>query len=207
MTRRFIVAIAALVSSQSLAAPSVFIPADSSAWWTADKAQGRVLGSSAGSVTAEKLSSCIEATEIYDTYKVCSLASVAHDTFVGLGKKTQDEIGQTVRGIAWRLMAEAPGGRRFLAQSVLYEACNDAENRGGAVLVTDARTGEIMMFERMGIFTTNSGPIWTAFLSLPAKEDTDPPLFSYSHCTECGVETHIYYDVTRKKLYTEYNGH
>jgi hypothetical protein len=207
MIQKTLVAAAALASSASFAAPSVFIPGGDAAWWTADNAQGRVIGTTSGTVTGAKLGEFIEATEIYSPYKVCSLTPVANDTFVGLDKEKQDEINQTVRGMPWRLEGVAPGGRLFVAQSVLYEACDDTENRGGAVLVTDAQTGEIMMFQRMGVFTSNRSPIWTAFLSSPSREDKDPPLFSYSHCTECGAETHIYYDVSRKKLYTEYNGH
>ena len=100
-----------------------------------------------------------------------------------------------------------PDGKRIVAQSVLFEECDDPDNRGAAVLVTNAQTSEVMMFERMGTFSNNSNPIWTAFLLKPELDDPDPALFSYSHCTECGATTSIYYDVTRKKLYTEYNGH
>ena len=207
MVYKLILAGMALASSAATAAPSVFIPPDSPAWWTAEKVQGRVIGTTAGRVTAAQLSKFIELTEQFYAYKVCSLASIANDTYVGLDKKTQDEIVQTLKGVEWRVENVRPGGGRIVAQNVLYEACDDAENRGAAVLVIDAQSSEIMMFERMGVFTSSSSPIWTAFLSKPEPGDPDPPLFSYSHCTECGAATGVYYDVTRKKLYTEYNGH
>jgi hypothetical protein len=207
MIRKLIFASMALLSSAASAAPSVFIPAGSSAWWTADNAQGRVIGTTAGGITAAQLSKFIESTEIFSPYKVCSLTTVANDTYIGLDKKTQDDIIQTLKAVHWRAEGITPAGKRIVAQSVLYEACDDPENRGAAVLVTDLQSSEVMMFERMGVFTTNSSPIWTAFLSKPERDDTDPPLFSYSHCTECGAATNVYYDVTRKKLYTEYNGH
>lgn len=197
----------ALAGSAATAAPSVFVPAGGNAWWTADNAQGRVIGKSAGLVTAESLSKHIEATQLFDPYKVCALTAVVADTYVGMGKSVQDDITRTMSTLHLRVEGVTPDGRRFVAQSVLYEACNDPENRGAAVVVTDARTSEILLLERMGVFTSNRSPIWTAFLQKPDAGVPDAPLFTYSHCTECGAATAVYYDVTRKKLYTEYNGH
>lgn len=204
---RMILAVAGLFSATASAAPSVFIPGGSSAWWTADNGQGRVIGTNASGVSAARLSEYIEATESFYPYKVCSLTAVVQDTYVGLDRKIQDEIDQTVKSAQWRVEGVTPDGRRVLAQSVLYEACDDPENRGAAVLVTDARTNQVLLFERMGVFTSNKSPIWTAFLRKPEPDDPDPPLLYYSHCMECGAATAVYYDVSRKKLYTEYNGH
>jgi len=154
-----------------------------------------------------RLTKYIEATEIFDPYKVCALTPVVSDTYVGMDRKVQDDIARTMRTLEWRVDAVSPDDRRILAQSVLYEACDDRENRGAAVLVTDAQTSEILLFERIGVFTSNRSPIWTAFLTRPEPGAPDAPLFTFSHCTECGAATAVYYDVTRKKLYTVYNGH
>ena len=70
---RIVLPSVALLSSAALAAPSVFIPAGSPAWWSADNAQGRVIGTTAGGVTVAQLSKFIEAAEIFSPYKVCSL--------------------------------------------------------------------------------------------------------------------------------------
>lgn len=206
MSWKLLVICSALIGSAAAAAPSVFIPAGKSAWWNAVDAKGRVIGTSAGSVTAAQLSKITEA-EVYSPYKVCSLSAVVSDTFVGLDKEKQDEIVRTLKTIHWRVDSTTPGGRQITAQSVIYEACDDPDNRGAAVLVTDHNSSEILMFRRMGVFTENSNPIWTAFLSKPEVGEDDPPLFSYSHCTECGAATNVYYDVTRKKLYGVYNDH
>jgi hypothetical protein len=59
------------------------------------------------------------------------------------------------------------------------------------------------MFEEI---TSSDRPYWFAFLR-PNPDKADSMLFSYSSCLECGASTAVYFDVTRKRVYTEYNGH
>jgi hypothetical protein len=163
----------------------------------------------ANGVSAIELSKYIERTNVYWPFKVCALTEVQNDTYVGMDKATQDEINATLKLVHWRLEAVTPDGGRVTAQSVLYESCDDTENRGAALLVTDSTTSKPLLFEPMGPGELNGAsiPIWTAFLWKPDRQTPDAPLFSFSACTECGAATAVYYDVTRKKLYTEYNGH
>lgn len=193
------------------AAPSVFLRSElGRAWWNTSNAEARVIGSSAGAVTTANLSKFIEATEIYGTYKICALSAVDAATYVGVDKAIQDEINLTLKTAQWRIETRTSNGIGVIAQSVLFEACDDIDNRGAAVLVTNAQTSQIMLFKPMGTFEPKPGmskPIITAFLERPDARAPDPALFSFSSCTECGASTAVYYDVTRRKLYTEYNGH
>ncbi len=210
MRRGVALALAIVVSASASAAPTVFISEGrGEAWWNASSAKGRVTGRVAGGVTVAGLTKHIEETETYHTYKICALTEVQNDTYVGVDPSTQDSISATLPSVRWRVQARTPDGRRVVAQSVLYEDCDDADNRGAAVLVTDVKTSDILLFRPMGPGERNgaSVPIWTAFLNRPEGKGPDVPLFSFSSCTECGAETAVYYDVTRKKMYTEYNGH
>jgi hypothetical protein len=194
----------------SAAAPSVFVRSEQGrSWWNTSTAESRVIGTSAGIITTAKLSKFVEDTVIYDAYKVCALSPVSADTYVGVDKAMQDEINATTKLVTWRFNSRTPNGVPLLIQSVLFEPC-DGDVGGAAVLVTDAQSGEIMLWQPMGSFNTSSNvtkPVVTAFLKRPEAGDKDPPLFSYSSCTECGESTAVYYDVTRRKLYTVYNGH
>lgn len=195
----------ALAASMASAAPSVFVKrAGFYAWWNSPM-EARILGKQAGPITAAVLSKYVHDTVIYSPYEVCSLEAVANDTFVGLDRETQTEIDATKPHVAWQVQSTTPDGREVLAQSVVFEAC-DQERRGAALLVSDIATGEILRWEPMGDRTTAANtalPTWVMFLS--AKDGDE--LFSYSSCTECGARTFVYYDVTRKAIYTEYNGH
>jgi hypothetical protein len=167
--------------------------------------EARVLGKAAGSVTLAPLNSFIEKSREYYAFKACALESVTSGTFVGLDKETQAEIDASAREARWQIAAITPDGRKVLAQSVLFEACDDEDLKGGALLVTDIGTGEVLLFEPLGTYTSGGKtfPAWAMFL-WPKRTDE---LFGYSGCTECGDLTRVYYDVTRKRLYTEYNGH
>jgi len=206
MVRILWVALLLCVPDAGHAAPSVFVSAEKNqAWWRAD-IQARILGTSAGPVTAEKLSAYIEATQIYYNYRVCALEPVQPDSFVGVDRETQASIDAYRGQLVWRVEAIAPGGRKVVGQSVLFEGCDSEDPKGGALLVTDAATGEILRWQPLGTFTGDDGtdkPAWVLFLS-PREGDE---LFSFSHCTECGAQTNVYYDLTRRHIYTEYNGH
>lgn len=206
---RFVSIAAALgLSTAALAAPSVFVTAEKNqSWWRGD-IQARILGTAAGPVTADKLSAYIEETQIFNSYRVCALEAVQPDSFVGVDRETQTLIDAYRGQVAWRAEAVAPGGRKILGQSVLFEGCDGEEVEGAALLVTDAATGEILRWQPLGSFTGDDGrerPAWVLFMT-PREEGGDE-LFSFSHCTECGARTNVYYDVTRKRIYTEYNGH
>lgn len=203
-------AVATLLASSAAAGPSIFISSGrGEAWWNAVSVKGSISGKLASGVSAAALSKYIEQTEEFYPYRICALAEVKNDTYAGVDRATQEDIGATLKFVNWRVQGVTPNGRRIVAQSVLYEACDEDENRGAAVLVTDAATSEIMLFEPMGPGSRNgkSVPIWTAFLDKPDPRTPDAPVFSFSACTECGASTAVYYDVTRKKLYKEYNGH
>lgn len=205
--KRLLLAFVLLTSSSlATAAPSVFVSDERGFAWWLRKAEARILGQAAGSVTAEQLSSYLEETMIYSPYRVCFLEAVQADTFVGIDRATQAEIGATLPHMAWQLEGVTPDGRKVLAQSVVFEGCYSDDPRGGALLVTDQATGEILRWEPLGDRTGEDGeryPAWASFL-FPSESDE---LFSYSSCTECGARTNVYYDVTRRKIYTEYNGH
>lgn len=200
--------IAVLLSAWSMAAsaaPSVFVKGEPNSMWWDGAMTARILGEAAGPVTAKKLSDYIGETMIYHSYRVCALEPVAPDSFVGVDRATQTEIDSYKALSSWRAESVAPGGRRILGQSVLFEACDDGP-RGAALLVSDAATGEILRWQPMGNYTDRSGrevPIWVMFLD---SKDGDE-LFSFSLCRECGDRTHVYYDVTRRHVYAEHNGH
>lgn len=207
MIRFLFAALMLCASTGALAAPSVFVTAEKNrSWWRGD-IQARILGTSAGRVSAEKLSDYIEATQIYYSYRVCALEVVQPDSFVGVDRETQTAIDAYRGQVAWRAEAVAPGGRKILAQSVLFEGCDEDGPKGAALLVTDAETGEILRWQPLGTFTGDDGrekPAWVLFIT--PREGGDE-LFSFSDCTECGARTNVYYDVTRRHIYTEYNGH
>ncbi len=206
MTKKLIAAVALLSAATASAAPSVFVRSESNAAWWIREMEARILEKSAGTVTAEQLTAYLEKTMVYSTYAVCSLAAVQSDTFVGLDQVTRTEIDETKPHVAWRVDATTPDGRRVVGQSVVFEACGEEEPRGAAILVTDAETKEILRWQPIGDQVGLSGksyPSWVVFLSLGQDDD----LFSYSGCAECGARTYVYYDVTRKHVYTEYNGH
>ena len=186
------VASMAIAASAAGAAPSVFIKADSTTPFWNGTAEARILGKSAGRVTATVLSKC-------------ALEAASADSFVGLDRESQAGIDACRPHVTWRAEATAPGGRRVIGQSVLFESC-DGELKGAALLVTDAATNEILRWEPLGNGVDDRGqsvPSWVMFIK-PAEGDE---LFGYSGCTECGARTNVYYDLTRKKIYTEYNGH
>lgn len=208
MMRLVCLAASFCLSTAAFAAPSVFVTAEpNQSWWRAD-IQARILGTAVGPVTAAKLTAYIEQTQIYNSYAVCALESVQPDSFVGVDRTTQASIDAYRGQVAWRAEAVAPGGRKILGQSVLFEGCDGEDVKGAALLVTDADTGEILRWQPLGSFTGDDGrekPAWVLFMS-PRDEGGDE-LFSFSHCTECGARTNVYYDVTRRRVYTEYNGH
>ena len=176
-------------------------------WWDGAMT-ARILGKSAGPVTVEKLSAYLEKTMIYYSYRVCSLEAVQGDTFVGIDRATQEQIDEYRPQLSWRAESTAPGGRRILGQSVVFEGCGEDDPRGGALLVTDAATGEILRWLPMGSYTDRKGavvPIWVMFLD--ARRENGEELFSTSLCRECGDQTNVYYDMTRRHVYTEHNGH
>lgn len=187
------------------AAPSVFIKADATTPFWSGAAEARILGRNAGPVTIAALSKYLEDTMLYGTYAVCALEAASADSFVGLDRVSQGGIDAYRPQVSWRAEATAPGGRRVIGQSVLFESC-DGELKGAALLVTDAATNEILRWEPLGNHFDERGqsvPSWVMFIA-PAEGDE---LFGYSGCTECGARTNVYYDVTRKAIYTEYNGH
>ena len=201
-----VLAAAALITcAPALAKPSVFIRGDPGRAWYITPMEARILAKNAGATTAGKLSAFLEETMEYDPYKVCSLEAVQPDTYVGIDKATQLEIDAAQKDAVWRISTATPDGRKISAQSVLFEACEEGDPRGAALLISDAATGEILFFAPLGTYGSGekSYPAWVLFL-WPTSGDE---LFSYSGCSECGSRTRVYYDVTRKKIYTEYNGH
>jgi hypothetical protein len=206
LLRYAITVIALAASVPATAAPSVFVQSERGGVWWNGQMNARILGRAAGPVTVERLSAYLEEELIYGPYRVCALEAVQADTFVGIDRPTQEEINATLPHVAWRAAGVTPDGRRVLGQSVLFEGCDDGDPRGAALLVSDAASGEILRWEPFGERTVGgaSVPTWVMFIS--AKEG-DHDLFSYSGCTECGDRTHVYYDVTRRRIYTEHNGH
>ncbi len=204
---RFVMAVAALAGSVAAnAAPSVFVRSELGGVWWNGEMNARILGRAAGPVTAERLSAYLQEELIYGPYRVCALEAVQADTYVGIDRATQQEINATLPHVAWRAAGTTPDGRRVLAQSVLFEGCDADDPRGAALLVTDAASGEILRWEPLGgrIVAGRSVPSWVLFVT-PKEGEHD--LFSYSYCTECGDRTYVYYDVTRRRIYTEHNGH
>jgi len=193
---------------EAAAAPSVFVKTEAGGMWWDGEMTARILGKSAGPVTTDKLSAYLADTMIYYSYKVCSLEAVGPDTFVGIDRATQVQIEEYRQQMSWRAEGVAPGGRRIIGQSVVFEGCDSDDPRGAALLVTDAATGEILRWVPMGSYTDRLGrsvPIWVMFLD-PRSEGGDE-IFSTSLCRDCGDRTNAYYDVTRRHVYIEHNGH
>jgi hypothetical protein len=199
-------AIALAASAAAGAAPSVFVQSEPGGVWWNGQMNARILGRAAGPVTTERLSTSIERELVYGSYRVCSLEAVQADTYVGIDRATQAEVNATRPHVIWRINGVTPNGRRVVGQSVVFEGCGAEDPRGAALLVTDATSGEILRWEPIGPTTVagRSVPSWVIFLN-PKQGDHD--LFSYSYCTECGDRTYVYYDVTRRRVYTEHNGH
>ena len=206
MRRLLFLVVLLLLPNIASAAPSVFVRDQKGyAWWTR-KMEARILGQAAQSVTAKQLSDYLQQTMDYYAYRICSLEAVQPDTYVGVDRAAQAEINSTLADMKWRIDSVTPDGRKIVGQSVVFEGCDPDDPRGAALLVTDAATGEILRWELTGNRADDDGkeyPNWTLFLS--GKEEDE--LFSYARCTECGDQTNVYYDVTRRKIYTESNGH
>ena len=199
------VPLALMASTLAVASPSVFVRGESGfAWWLREM-EGRILGKAAGPVTAEKLSAYLAVTMIYSPYKVCSLEAAQLDSFVGIDRATQAEIQESGQHAVWRIEATTPDGRPVVGHSVIFEGCDEEDPRGAALLVTDKNSGEVRRWQVLGqnYNGEKSYPAWVMFLH-PKQGDE---LFSFSGCLECGDRTHVYYDVTRKSIYTEHNGH
>lgn len=193
------------MSTAAAAAPSVFVQsAQGRAFWNSEKNIGRVMETQAGLVTAKALTKFIDENRAYYEYEVCNLTAVTPDTYVGVDKAAADEMAQfDQQGMTnYRVAATTPDGRPVVGQAVLFESC-DGDLKGAGVLTYDARSNEVLMFEEI---TSSEEPYWFVFLQ-PNTDKTDSKLFSYSPCLECGASTAVYFDVTRKRVYTEYNGH
>ena len=196
-----------LCASVANAAPSVFVKSERNGVWWNGEISARVLGKSAGSTTVEKLNEFIEETVIYYSYAVCSLESVSSDTFVGMDRNSQASI-DAYKPYTWQTHSSAPDGRRILGQIVVFEGCEQGDISGAALLVTDADTGQILRWQPVGYYDTDQDryqPVWVLFLR--PKDNDGEELFSTSMCLECGDRTYLYYDVTRKHVYSEHNGH
>jgi hypothetical protein len=206
MTKAAALAILFSMSAPAFAEPSVFVRGESGmAWWNGNM-EARIIGQQANTVTAKKLSAYLAEEMVFSPYEICSLKSVDASTFVGLDKQTQEGISSTLPHVSWRQEGKAPDGREIIGQIVLFEGCYPDDPRGAALLATDRETTEILKWQPIGDTIRDKGvrqPTWVMFM----EPGEDGELFAYSGCTECGARTSVYYDVTRKKIYTEYNGH
>lgn len=193
------------VSSAAVAAPSVFVQSvPGSAFWNSEKNVGRVIETQVGPITAKALTKFIAEDRIYYPYEVCNLTGVSRETYVGVDKAAADALAQyDKQGLTtYRVAAKTPDGRPVIGQAVLFESC-DGDLKGAGVVTYDARSNEILMFEEI---TSSERPYWFVFLH-PNADKSDSMLFSYASCLECGESTAVYFDVTRKRVYTEYNRH
>lgn len=204
LTGLFLVALSLAITPLG-AAPSVFVQSSKgSAFWNSDKNVGRVLDKQAGPVTAKTLTKYLADNSLFDPFEVCALSAAGKDSYVGIDKEAAAELRQfDEKGWAtYRVAATSPNGRSMVGQSILFETC-DGTLKGAAVLAFDAKTGEVLMFKEV---TDVERPHWFAFVH-PKTDKGDSVLFSYSSCLECGASTAVYFDVTRGRIYTEYNGH
>lgn len=208
MLKAMIAAAMLATGTGAAAAPGVFVKTEPGGMWWDGAMTARILGKAAGPVTTDKLSAYLADTMIYYSYKVCALEAAAPDTFVGIDRETQAQIEEYRAHSTWRAESVGPGGRRIVGQSVVFEGCDSEDPRGAALLVTDGATGEILRWVPMGNYTDRAGrsvPIWVMFLD--AQDEGGDELFSTSLCRDCGDRTNVYYDVTRRHVYTEHNGH
>jgi hypothetical protein len=206
MNKAFSFAMLFAFSTPALADPNVFVRSESGvAWWNGTM-EARIIGQQAGNVTTRKLSDYLAEEMVFSPYAICSLKSVDASTFVGLDKQSQEQITTYLPHVSWRQLGKAPDGREIIGQIVLFEGCDKEDPRGAALLATDAKTSEILKWLPIGDAIGEKGatqPTWVMFM----EPGEGGELFAYSGCTECGARTSVYYDVTRKKIYTEYNGH
>lgn len=200
-----LVAAAFILAAPAGAAPSVFVQSSpNSAFWNSEKTIGRILDKQAGPVTAKALTAFIAEERQFGPYEICALSAATRESYVGVDKQAAAEL-QTYDSKSWaiyRTTATTPDGRQVIGQVVLFESC-DGDLKGAGVLTYDAKTGAVLMFQEM---TDSEKPYWFTFLH-PNTDKSDRQLYSYSGCLECGSRTAVYYDVTRKRVYTEYNGH
>jgi hypothetical protein len=206
MKNAVLFAILVMIAFPINAGPSVFVRGESGiAWWNRDM-EARIIGKQAGAVTSTQLSDFLNDTILYSPYSICALEAVDANTFVGIDKSTQEDINVTLPHVSWRQEGKAPDGREIVGQIVVFEGCDAQDPRGVALLASDKVTSEILRWEPIGDTISAKGirrPTWVMFMEPGDGEE----LFAYSGCTECGARTSVYYDVTRKKIYTEYNGH
>jgi hypothetical protein len=206
MYKAIFLAILFSLPTSASADPSVFVRSDRNMAWWGGTFEARIIGQQAGNVTTKKLSDYLEKEMVFSPYAICSLKSVDSTTFVGLDKETQEEIAATLPHVSWRQLGKTPDGQDIAGQVVLFEGCDKEDPRGAALLVTDIQSSEILKWLPIGNTTGEKGgsePTWVMFM----EAGQDGELFAYSGCTECGARTSVYYDVTRKRVYTEYNGH
>lgn len=188
----FVVAIGFSFPSHSR--PFVFI-ADKSgyAWWSA-KPIARPMSQNVDGVSIAAMNEYRASNETLPD-KICFADPLEVDSIVGLDRATQESIDRSIaahKGNPFLRSSTTPDGKPFRVRAAVYQTCEGA--LGGAVLVIgENRKLEHATFRDDNVLTF----LWP----------TDrPALVGASSCFECGDWSSLYYDVTRKRFYWEYEG-
>jgi hypothetical protein len=189
--------IAGAISVAAYAAPAVFVsPKQGHAWWTTQPIVRPMMKSIDG-IPLAALNSFRKNVEVM-AQDLCYAEDVKRTTYVGLTRETQAEIDETLsslKGDPFRQIVTTPDGRRYIARAAIGEEC-DTKTPVGMVIIYDAQTRVITDLQ-----TYENDPfnfLWPA---------DGPALLGLSGCFECGDSNSLYYDVTRRKFYWEYDGH
>lgn len=181
-------------SSAALSRPVVFVSNKvGNAWW-ATKPLARPMGKVVDGVSVAALNEYRSANETLPD-EICFAEALEKDSIVGLDRETQQAIDETLashKGNPFHRSSTTPDGKQFTVRAAVYQACGGAV--GGAILVIGAdRKIKHATFHDDDLLTF----LW------PAES---PALVGASGCFECGDWSSLYYDVTRKRFYWEYEG-
>ena len=176
------------------ARPTVFIAGKAgNAWWT-NKPVARPMSKAVDGVSVASLNVYRSNHETAPD-EICYVDALEKDSVLGLDRKTQQAIDESLgqhKGHPFHRSAVTADGKPFTVRVAVYESCSGTV--GGAILVI----GPDHKLEHAAFH--DDDPL--KFL-WPAES---PALVGASGCFECGDWSSLYYDVTRKRFYWEYEG-
>lgn len=177
----------------SAAIGAIFIMPGTESWWLS-KNVVRIMGKQVDAVPLAAINSYLQQNAAAD--ELCFVEGLETAQIIGLHRQTQQHIDATFKRegtSVFRLTAAIPDGRTVVVRSGIYEECDGTT--GGLVLVYELGTSDIALAS-----VTEDQPFNFLF-----KADR-PALAGSGSCFECGDWNSLYYDVTRKKFYWEYEG-
>jgi hypothetical protein len=184
---------AAMLATQAVAAPSVFVGEDSNYAWYISKARARPMGKQIDAVSLSALN--LYRQENFPAFQpLCYVDALDRGSFVGTDRKTQLAIDATFRATLhdpFRQKFSTSDGRHFIAQVGLGEEC-DTGTLVSTIIVYEAQTRAIE-----NVLEWSETPfrfLW------PGEQQA---LIFHSSCFECGDSNALFYDAGRRKFYWE----